>query len=176
MKKKSDLPGLAATAIACRSMENTYKRLGAILVTVVGQAGKGQVQDTDQALLAIYESIKNVQYFEYLEKSSAIDHQILMAIQFGEGPDRSTLRGETATPSTRAMAALKEWNDKYGVKRNHTVEIGGVKYVIGGKTSAQKSLGRPDNQGLWCLVGSTGHYVQLHKKEGAEEELQNYFR
>ncbi len=80
------------------------------------------------------------------------------------------------------MAALKEWNNKYGVKRNHTVEISGVKYVIGGKTSAQKSLGRPDNQGLWCLVGWTGYlrtsyarcYAWLLKKEGVEHLSNNH--
>ncbi len=64
--------------------------------------------------------------------------------------------------------ALREWSDKYGADRNHTVKIGGINYTIGGKTAAQKSLGKPDNPTLWCIIGWTGHYAQLIKKEGAE--------
>ncbi len=43
MKREDNLPSLAAMALACRSMENTFKKLVGILVTTIEQAGTGQV-------------------------------------------------------------------------------------------------------------------------------------
>ncbi len=107
MKRDDNMPGLAAAAIACGSTENTFKQLAGILVTVIEEAGTGPVRGMDELLLDLFEETRRVEYFEELLRSNRIDQQIFKSIHFGEGAGQKMLRGETATPQTCAMSALK---------------------------------------------------------------------
>ncbi len=72
----NDLPGLASIALACSSMENTYKQLGAILVKTIEQAKGGTVRGTDTHLLEFYEQTQSAPFFEELRRSGGIDAQL----------------------------------------------------------------------------------------------------
>ncbi len=54
----NDLPGLAPTAIACGSMENTFKQLSAIFVKVLELAKGGEVRDTDRRFLQFFRDMQ----------------------------------------------------------------------------------------------------------------------
>ncbi len=114
MKNDNNMPGPAATAIACGSMENMYRQLVGILVTVTEQAGTGPVQNMDESLLDLYQETRSVPYFKQLLNSNRADQQIYKNIHFGVGEGQQA--SGTATPQTRAMAALKKWHNKFGLK------------------------------------------------------------
>ncbi len=64
MTRINDLPGLALIALACGSMENTYKQLGAILVKTIELAKGGTVRGTDTHLLEFYEETQSAPFFK----------------------------------------------------------------------------------------------------------------
>ncbi len=130
---KNSVPRLAPVALACGSMENTYKKVVAILVAAIDRAGKGKpVLNTDPNLLALFDETINAPFFDELMSSSQIDKNIYKNLQFRVGESRETSRGHTATRQTQAMQALKKWNKQFSERTSHTVEITGVKYQFGG--------------------------------------------
>ncbi len=124
MKNNNNMPGLAVTAIACGSMENMYRQLVGILVTVIEQASAGPVRNMDELLLDLYDETRSVPYFEQLLNSNQADQQIYKKIQFGGGQQAQGM----ATPQTHVMAALKIWHSKFGLSNRFEVLIGGVRY------------------------------------------------
>ncbi len=158
----NDLPGLAPTAIACGSMENTYKQLSAIFLKVLELAKGGPVRDTDHRFLQFYKETETAQFFEELKSKGRIDAKLFKEITFeGENSSRRSLRGETVMMQTCAMAALKKFATDYAWKEGNKVKIGGVEYVIGGETSAEKNVGKPSSNLMWAYLGFAQHYSEM---------------
>ncbi len=112
---KNAVPGLVSAALACGSMENTYKKVAVIFVTAIDKAGKGKpVLNTDPNLLALFEDTIKAPFFEELMASSQIDKNIYKNLQFGVGDPRDPTRGQMVTRQTRVMEALKKWNKEFG--------------------------------------------------------------
>ncbi len=98
-------------------------------------------------------------HFSKTEKVRGIDAELFHQHTFEGGITQKSLRGETVTPQTHAMAALEKWVGKYGWKIGNRVKISGVDYIVGGETSAEKNVGKPSSMLMWAFIGWAQHYV-----------------
>ncbi len=142
-------------------MENTYKQLGAIFVKTLELAKGGAVRDMDKCLLEFYNDMETAPFNKELRKSGGVDAKLFREFTFEGGITRKTVRGKTATSQTRAMAALKKWVVNHGWKEGNRVKIGGVEYIVGGETSAEKNVGRLSLMLMWAYIGWAQHYSEM---------------
>ncbi len=158
----NNLPGLAPTVVACGSMENTYKQLSAIFLKTLELAKGCPVRDMDQRFLQFFRDMETTQFFEELKSKAGIDTKLFREITFeGEISSQKSFRGETATMQTCATAALKKFAMDCAWREGNKVKIGGVEYVIGGETSAEKNVGKPSSMLMWAYIGFAQHYSEM---------------
>ncbi len=156
------MPGLAASALACGSMENSYREVAKVLVSTIDKAGRGKVvRNTDQSLLVLLDETIDNPFFKELMENRQADHDVYRNLPFGSGDPRKVTETETATRQTLAMEALRKWNSMEGTRTNHTVLIGGVNYQFGGATANQKSIGKPKEHKFWSFIGTAGHWAKI---------------
>ncbi len=59
------------------------------------------------------------------------------------------------------MAALKKFATDCAWREGNKVKIGGIEYVIGGETSAEKNVGKPSSGLMWAYIGFAQHYSEM---------------